>query len=287
MSNLQLLAQTTSPTITTSVALLLWLLPVAAAFASARLIVQRRWYTLPPVPEGSGLPGTPLLAGTMLSAIALFLGAVGVTAHFLGLTAEQLKERAGMREITLYTPLAHLITAVFIVGMLWPYLPRALHWADRRVAYFRQAVAGYLLALPWVILTGLAIQIIVQLLHIEADKQHLFFEIWSGEEPGLTSFKLAAMFSAVLVAPVVEEIFFRGVVQRLAHQITTSPAAAIVLASLAFAATHSPWTTQPSIFVLSLFLGWLYFRSGSILVPILMHAIFNAIQFIFFFTFDS
>jgi hypothetical protein len=57
------------------------------------------------------------------------------------------------------------------------------------------------------------------------------------------------------------------------------PAVAIVLASLAFASIHQPWTLQPPVFVLSLVLGWAYFRSGSIVVPMVAHAVFNATQF--------
>jgi membrane protease YdiL (CAAX protease family) len=85
-----------------------------------------------------------------------------------------------------------------------------------------------------------------------------------------------------VAAPVVEELVFRALAQRLLNRVTGSPVFSIVLASLAFTATHSPWTTQPPVFVLSLFLGWLYFRSGTILAPMLMHAIFNGVMFTLF-----
>ncbi len=61
--------------------------------------------------------------------------------------------------------------------------------------------------------------------------------------------------------------------------VPTATAAAIVLISLLFGALHSPqWPAPIPIFVLALGLGIVSYRTGSLLSPICMHAIFNGVS---------
>ena len=286
MPNMPLLAQSTQPA-NSGQSLLVVMMVLGSAIVSATLIVRRRWYALPPLPEGRGEPPLAILAFIIAMAVTLFISTIGVTASLLGLDAEALKSPASLRQMAIFTPVAQLLTAAVVLAMLWPFLPRTLHWTHQRHTYARQAVAAYLLALPWVLVSGAIVQLIVYAFALESKTQHMLFEIWFGDAKGLTVFKLAAIFSAVVAAPVVEELVFRGLLQRLLQRLTGHAALAIILTSLAFMATHSPWTTQPPIFLLSLFLGFLYFRSGTILAPMLMHALFNAMQFVLFLTFSG
>ena len=288
MLNILQLAQSTPPVVSL-LSLLLVMAVLAGAITSANLIVRRRWYTLPPLPDGAGVgePPLPLLAFILAMAVTLFIAVLGAIASLLKLDGEALKTPAGMREMAIFTPVSQLLTAAAVLGLLWPYLPQALHWTHQRWAYARQAVAGYLVALPWVVVSGAIVQLIVYAFALESKKQHILFEIWGGDHPGVTLFKVMAIFSAVVAAPLVEELVFRGILQRLLKRATGNAILAIIVTSLAFMSTHSPWTTQPSIFLLSLFLGWLYFRSGTILAPILMHALFNAMQFVLFLSLSS
>jgi membrane protease YdiL (CAAX protease family) len=96
------------------------------------------------------------------------------------------------------------------------------------------------------------------------------------------------VFGAVVVAPVLEEITFRGLVQTgLARQWPLLPRwGVITAAALVFAAVHAPvaaWQTLPALFVLGLALGWLYEASGSLLPSVILHAVFNAINVVLFF----
>jgi len=86
---------------------------------------------------------------------------------------------------------------------------------------------------------------------------------------------------AVVVAPILEEILFRGVVQTgLGRLLGWKKRWRIVLiASLLFAMTHTDvalWQTIPALAVLGFVLGYLYERHGSLLPCILAHAGFNA-----------
>jgi membrane protease YdiL (CAAX protease family) len=49
---------------------------------------------------------------------------------------------------------------------------------------------------------------------------------------------------------------------------------AVIITSVVFALIHPLWTA-PMIFILSIALGYVYERTGSLWVPIVMHAMFN------------
>lgn len=85
---------------------------------------------------------------------------------------------------------------------------------------------------------------------------------------------------AVGVAPVVEEMLFRGLFQTTIRSYSGRPWLAVVLTSLLFAGIHADASHWPSLFVLALGLGYAYERSGSLLRPIFMHAMFNAISIV-------
>ncbi len=78
----------------------------------------------------------------------------------------------------------------------------------------------------------------------------------------------------VLVAGVAEEMLFRGMVQR-SIETYLDPAMGIVLSSVIFALAHFvPWTALQITFM-GLLLGYLAWKSGSILPAIILHAINN------------
>jgi membrane protease YdiL (CAAX protease family) len=82
---------------------------------------------------------------------------------------------------------------------------------------------------------------------------------------------------AVVVAPIVEEMLFRGLFQTTIRSYLRRPWLAIVLTSLLFAVIHEDKSHWPSLFMLGLGLGYAYEKSGSLLRPIFMHAMFNGI----------
>jgi membrane protease YdiL (CAAX protease family) len=91
--------------------------------------------------------------------------------------------------------------------------------------------------------------------------------------------RLLAVFEAVILAPLAEEVFFRGLVQSFFRRALHSPRLAILLASVIFAVMHYNNEPQalPSLFALALALGYNYERTGRLTGPILIHAIFNAV----------
>ena len=86
--------------------------------------------------------------------------------------------------------------------------------------------------------------------------------------------------TAVILAPLVEEMLFRGLLQSMVRSYFHGPWTAILISSAVFAVIHENFTHWPSLFVLAVGLGYAYEKSGSLLRPILMHAAFNGISIV-------
>ena len=81
---------------------------------------------------------------------------------------------------------------------------------------------------------------------------------------------------AVALAPVAEEVFFRGILQTLAVNVVRRRGVAIGLTSVAFGLVHySQPQVIPALVVLAVLIGYAYERTGSLIPPILIHAVFN------------
>lgn len=80
----------------------------------------------------------------------------------------------------------------------------------------------------------------------------------------------------VIMAPIVEELLFRGAVEGHLLRKWKHPAGAIVFSSLVFGIVHGNWVQAPFAFVIGLALGWMYYRTGSLLPGILMHFVNNS-----------
>lgn len=81
-------------------------------------------------------------------------------------------------------------------------------------------------------------------------------------------------FSAVIVAPLAEELLFRGYLYGVLKRFTDSYFAAVATA-LIFALVHQHIGTLVPLFSLGLVLVLAYELTGSLLVPIFIHALFN------------
>ena len=79
---------------------------------------------------------------------------------------------------------------------------------------------------------------------------------------------------ALFVGPLMEEVVFRGYLQSsLAKRI---PAwGALIITSLVFMVGHSPMILWPMYFMFSVGWGWIYLRTGSLKMAILIHILSN------------
>lgn len=88
-------------------------------------------------------------------------------------------------------------------------------------------------------------------------------------------------FAAIVLAPVSEEILFRGILYP-AIKLRGYPKIALISTSLVFALIHGSLMTLVPLFFLSLVFVWLYERTGTLAAPIVAHSFFNAVNFFVF-----
>lgn len=134
----------------------------------------------------------------------------------------------------------------------------------------------FMAALAW--LTYLAVaQLLVPLL--QPEQQDVTNELGTNEESALSI--VAAGVLIVVLAPLSEELFFRGFMYAgLRRSIPLWPAAlisALVWGSLHLSGGNVGVAIQLSVF--GVVLAWLYERSGTLWAPIFAHALNNAIAF--------
>jgi membrane protease YdiL (CAAX protease family) len=85
--------------------------------------------------------------------------------------------------------------------------------------------------------------------------------------------------AAVIFAPIVEEIIFRGVLYPTVKKYF-NPKAGLWGVSLLFALSHQNLTVILPLTVLAIFLTFLYETTRNLLAPILAHSLFNAANFV-------
>ncbi len=83
-----------------------------------------------------------------------------------------------------------------------------------------------------------------------------------------------AFMKVVIIAPVIEELIFRGIILH-GFRKNYHAATAVVISALLFSLFHlNPWQV-PATFLLGLLLGWIMIRTRNILLAIIGHAINN------------
>jgi membrane protease YdiL (CAAX protease family) len=93
------------------------------------------------------------------------------------------------------------------------------------------------------------------------------------------------LLSAVLLAPLFEELIFRGVIQTpmVQHSFLRRYRWIVILASATlFTAVHGTiiWQVVPGLFLLGITLAWLYERTGSLMPCFVVHLLFNLVNVI-------
>lgn len=81
--------------------------------------------------------------------------------------------------------------------------------------------------------------------------------------------------SIVVMAPLVEELLFRGAIQGHLMRKWKMPYLGIIVSSLIFGVVHGNPAQIPFAFVVGMALGWMYYLTGSLIPGMLMHFINN------------
>lgn len=153
-----------------------------------------------------------------------------------------------------------------------------------------------LLAWPVVIASGFAFSMIhMAITHEKIETLgHPTLQMLQKHKDSPWAWSLASM--AIIAAPVVEEVIYRGFIQSAILKATGRPWTSIMLTSVVFAGAHMvpaiiaamqgggdvanaiPWYSAATVGVLGLCMGVAFERTKEIGVPITMHVIFNGMN---------
>ncbi len=169
--------------------------------------------------------------------------------------------------------------AVVVGTWLWLRFRRAWHptWmtGHRPRSGWLAGLIGAGGALGGFLLVQLVVGLLVWLTGQEPPEQEIF------DLMGDPAVALVLGLIAVFVAPVVEEIIFRGVLQDVLARRWPWQAAALVQSAI-FSAIHIETLASPPMFLALGLLGylftWLRRWTGSLIAPIIAHLVFNAIS---------
>jgi len=127
-------------------------------------------------------------------------------------------------------------------------------------------------AYPLVMCSGLLTQFALRHSAQEQELVTLFKDVARGANGGAIA---QIVFAGAVIAPLCEEFLFRGLFYPVFKRHLGAVASAVLTAAL-FAAFHLNLAALPSLFVLALCFTVAYEATGSLLVPMAMHALFNA-----------
>jgi membrane protease YdiL (CAAX protease family) len=247
------------------------------------LFVWRRWYDLGETPRWSPAWSPRMALGMLVSMLLLGMGGAGIVQVLLDRTggAETTDPSLSDKALILAGSLAAqlLVVAVFI------WRSRTSPVQPKRPGVGRAALAGagaYLLVWPGVATASFASGVIAQWLTGEPPEPiaHDTLQALVDSPPDGWLFLMAAL--VVLAIPVMEEVMYRGMLQQALVEVAGNRWVAVALASAGFTMMH--WGTAdlralPALFVLSLGFGWIYEKTGRLTACIVMHILFNAVNF--------
>lgn len=85
-----------------------------------------------------------------------------------------------------------------------------------------------------------------------------------------------------LLAPLAEELVFRGAILRALLQWKRNPWIGIVSSALLFALIHMNPVQMPHAFLIGILLGWMYYRTDSIIPGIVYHWVNNTVAYVMY-----
>jgi membrane protease YdiL (CAAX protease family) len=214
----------------------------------------------------------------------LFLAFVLIT-MFIGLMSQALSlEPKEIEEINLVDgSMFYLVIVGIIMGFLHMRGNRiqSLFGFDAmRISKALRRAAGLILAaFPVVIVITIAVQLLPG---FKGDQQEIvrFFE--AATKNADTGRMLITIFLATIVAPIAEEFIFRGFLYGVTKRYT-GIIGGMLFTSAIFAAIHMNLPSFPALFVLAVCLNIAYEHTGSLAVPMAMHAFFNLTQLVLIF----
>ena len=208
-------------------------------------------------------------------AIILSLGAAVGGAVIGGGRAIELIDRFMTENMNLFSCLIYVVPgAVFITWYYFAFVEKrgireTLYSHTRRLT---PACFG------WIVLLGFAVQHVISLLMaviyaIMPSAMDQYTEMI--DSSGISQYSILWAVSTLILPPIVEEIIFRGLILQYLGRAGARFLVANLIQAVLFGVFHMNFVQGIYTALLGFLLGWLAYRYDSILVPMVLHAIFN------------
>jgi membrane protease YdiL (CAAX protease family) len=267
---------------------------VVVALAFARLLGAFRWRSIVGPPRIARGESAWLLVFILLTGVFLAAVITNTVGRFFPAQAElKLLIQSGTLEGLAFC---------FIVGTIISIRTGGLELLGLRPIQIPRGIAlgatTLFICFPLVLIVGQLTELALHWAGLPAPQPHEILQALS--ENHEKRFVATAITLVVFVAPMFEELAFRGILQTVILQslhwlelrkepdnLSRSPSArsrwiSVGITAALFAAVHHELAFFPPLFVLAIGLGYLYERTGNLWATISAHALFNAIQLVLF-----
>ena len=236
-------------------------------------------------PERPGVGDVPWRVTDAIAVLALWLLAIIFVGAFALLGLQRLFPGTPPEAFNLGVTQLFLIATVLIyVRVRYPGAVRRLFGPVRpsATAVFVGLGAGFIALVVFGFGFGNLLQLIANALETELPEVQEGFRELAQEETAAPLLVLGA----VVIGPFAEELFYRGMLfSALRRRLPLWPAMGI--GGVLFGLSHLQTTLEGYLMVLliiiplGMFFAWIYDRRGSLVVPVVAHAVFNLVQVVF------
>lgn len=164
------------------------------------------------------------------------------------------------------TAAVSIVTIVVFLAARWTVVSR--HWVQTRPWF----------VLFWCVLAALGVLIPSSWLQEQMPVLPNFAE----ETFDLIMKDRLGYFIVGLLAPLSEELVFRGAVLKALLQWKQNPWVGIVISAVLFALIHMNPVQMPHAFLVGLLLGWMYYRTDSIVPGVVYHWVNNTVAYVMY-----
>lgn len=201
----------------------------------------------------------------LLALLGVFLATAGVAALLVGLL-----QKAGAVSVGLGTFLAYLIQFVLTIAFAMAQRMRRMPRGESSLKFGLGRVDFTVIL--WGVIVIMATGIVIEPLLA------LFPDVYMEQLSSLMGRGGWMMLTAIVLAPILEEILFRGIVQdSLTYKY--GPLRGILLGAALFGIVHVIPQQAFNAFLIGLVLGYIYYQTRSLVPVIVIHCINNAIAY--------
>ena len=169
-------------------------------------------------------------------------------------------------KIIVSTAISDVIILVVFLYARWAEVSR--HWVRMR---------------PWSVLFWCVLAALGALLPSSYLQEELIPEL-----PNIVEMEFEALFNdrlgyfvIGLSGPLVEELVFRGAILRALLRWRSNPWIGIVISAVFFSLSHMNPAQMPHAFLIGILLGWMYYRTDSIVPGVVYHWVNNTVAYVF------